>query len=200
MAEPYSEDRVEARSDHFSPLQITDLKTGETYEARLQNYSNGGIYFESDGRFEKGTKIHVCMQNAPYTHSSGVLKYYTGEVKWRMKLNQSYANYGYGIQWISGSNMQDMDSKSSNISEELREHPRKSYHKSIRFISDHGIHEGETRNVSLSGVSITTDEILEVGQTLKLNLPLNKGKKAKIIGQIVWINDEGFGLQFKKVR
>ena len=200
MAIPNSEDRAEVRSNHSAPLQVKDLSSGEIYEARMQNYSNGGIYFESDGRFEKGTKIHICMQHSQCAKSSGVLKYYTGEVRWRKELNLAYANYGYGIQLISGSSTQDKHSKSSNVTKELREHPRKPYHKSVRFSSDHGIHEGKTKNVSLSGLFIAADEKLEVGQILRLSLPLNKGKIAKIIGKIVWLNEEGFGLKFQKVK
>ena len=199
MTIPNSEDRAEVRFDHISALQVKDLRSGEIYEARMQNYSNGGMYFESDGRFEKGTKIHVCIQNSPYVRSSGVMEYYTGEVRWRQELNQVHATYGYGIQLISGSSSQDTDSRSSNSSKELRKHPRKPYFKSVQFSSVDGIHNGVTRNVSRSGVFIATDGKLEVGQILTLKLPLNKGKLAKIIGKIVWLNDEGFGLKFKKI-
>jgi Tfp pilus assembly protein PilZ len=199
MTIPNSEDRAEVRFDHIAPLQVKDLRSGEIYEARMQNYSNDGMYFESDGCFEKGTRIHVCIQNSPYVRSSGVLEYYTGEVRWRQELNQPHANYGYGIQLISGSSSQDTDSKSSNSSEELRKHPRKPYFKSVQFSTVDRIHNGVTRNVSRSGVFIATDEKLEVGQSLKLNLPLNEGKIAKIIGKIVWLNEQGFGLKFKRV-
>jgi hypothetical protein len=33
-----------------------------------------------------------------------------------------------------------------------------------------------------------------------LNLPLKKGKMVGTVGQIVWVNDEGFGLKFIKVK
>jgi len=70
MAEPYSEDRDETRFDHNSPLQVKDLGSGAIYEAKTQNYSNGGVYFESDGLFQNGTKIYICMKNSPYAQSS----------------------------------------------------------------------------------------------------------------------------------
>lgn len=184
MVQPYSEDRDEPRFDHFSLLQVKDLGSGETYEARMQNYSNGGIYFESDGLLEKGTKIYICMQNSPYAQASGVLEYHTGEVMWRKNLKRSFFNYGYGIQLGSDS----------------RKHSRTPFLKNVRFSSHNGIHEGKTKNISASGIFIATEEKLEVGQIIRLVLPLKKGKIAEIIGQIMWLNEEGFGLKFQKVK
>jgi len=184
MAQPNSEDRDEPRFDHSSPLQVKDLGSGEMYEARMRNYSNDGIYFESDGLLQKGAKIYICMQNSPYAESSGVLEYYTGEVMWRNDLKRSFYKYGYGIQFFS----------------DARKHPRTPYFKNIRFITDKGIHEGKTKNISASGIFIATEEKLEVGQIIRFNLPLGKDKTAEIIGQIMWLNKEGFGLKFQKVK
>ena len=184
MAQPNSEDRDEPRFDHTSPLQVKDLGSGEIYEARMQNYSNGGIYFESDGLLEKGAKIYISVQNSPYAQSSGVLEYYTGEVMWRKYLKRSFFNYGYGIQ----------------LSSDSRKHSRTPYYKNVRFSTHKGIHEGETKNISASGIFIATEEKLKVGQIIRLVLPLKKGKTAEIIGEILWLNEEGFGLKFQKVK
>ena len=184
MVQPNLEDREEPRFDHYSPLQVRDLKSGEIYEARMRNYSNGGIYFESDGLFQKGTKIYISMQNSPYADSSGVLEYHTGEVMWRNDLKRSFFNYGYGIQLGSDS----------------RKHSRMTYFKNLQFRTRKGIHEGKTKNISTSGIFIATEEKLEVGQLIRFSLPLAKDKTAEIIGQIVWANKEGFGLKFQKVK
>jgi Tfp pilus assembly protein PilZ len=199
MAIPNSEDRDEVRLDHFSPLQVKNLSSGDIYEARMQNYSNGGIYFESDGLFEEAAKIHICMQNSPYAQSSGVLEYCTGRVMWRKNLVRSYFKYGYGIRLVSFSGNEALKS-SDPEGKELRKHSRTPYFQSVRFSTANGIHEGQTKNISASGIFIATNEKLEVGQKIKLNLPLKEGKTAEIIGQIVWLNDEGFGLKFKKIK
>ena len=198
MVRPYSEYREEPRFDHTSPLQVKDLGSGEMYEARMQNYSNGGIYFESDGLLEKGSKIYISMQNSPYAKSSGVLEYYTGKVIWRKYLKRSFFNYGYGVQLVSGSIRQDRKSNDPKV-KESRRHPRKPFFRKIRFGTKKGVYEGSTKNISASGAFIATDEKLEVGQLLRLNLPF-KGKTAKILGKIVWLNEEGFGLKFQKVK
>ena len=184
MTEPNSEDRDEARFDHNSPLQVKDLGSGQIYEARMRNFSNGGIYFESDGLLQKGTKIYISVQNSPYAQSSGVLEYYNGDVMWRKSLKKSFFKYGYGIQ----------------LDSDQRKHSRTPYFKNVRFSTHEGIHVGRAKNISATGIFIATEEKLEVGQKIRFNLPLKKDKTAKIVGHIVWLNEEGFGLKFQKVK
>lgn len=196
---PYSEDRDDTRFDHFSPLHVNDLKSGELYEARMSNYSHNGIYFESDGLFQKGTKIYISMQNSPYAKSPDVLEYVYGEVMWRKGLKRSFFKYGYGIQLVTVSIKEGSETNNSQ-EQELRKHSRKPYFHNILFSTQKGLHTGRTKNFSASGVFIATEENLRVGQQLKLSLPLEKGKSAVIKGQIVWKNEEGFGLKFHRVK
>jgi len=200
MAKPNSEDRNEARFDHSSPLQIKDLGSGEIYEARMRNYSSGGIYFESDGRLRKGTRIYICVQHSPYAQSSGVLEYYTGEVMWCKHLKRSVFKYGYGIQLVSDSTAPAPDTASdSKTVKNSRRHPRKPYFRSVQFGNHEGMFKGSTKNLSPTGVFIATREKLQIGQQITLNLPLSSGKMSEVSGQIIWLNEEGFGLKFKKM-
>ena len=200
MAIPFSEHRDDPRFDHHSPLQIKDLSSGEIHEARMQNFSDGGIYFESDGLVQKGTKIYICMQNSPYAQSSGVLEYFTGEVIWRKYLKRSFFNYGYGIQLSTDSSKEELVFNHTKETKESRKHPRKPFFRDIRFGTKKGIFKASTKNISATGVFVASREKLEVGQQLKLSLPLKKGKSTDIIGQIVWLNEEGFGLKFQKIK
>jgi hypothetical protein len=161
------------------------------------NFSDNGIYFESNGLFQKGAKIYIGIQNSPYLRSSAILKYHKGEVMWRKYLKRSFFDYGYGIQF-TGSNKQNLAYKSPKIPKDLRRHPRKAYFRKIQFGNHKGIYKGSTKNISSSGVFIATGEELEVGQQLRMNLSL-KGKPIEIIGQVVWKNEEGFGLKFRKI-
>ena len=199
MAIPNSEDRDTTRFDHYSPLQVQDLKSGEIYEARMLNYSKGGIFFESDRVFKKGAQIYICIQNSPYTHSAGFLEYLHGEVLWRKTLKRSFFYYGYGIQLVSGSGNQKLDSNAARKGEDSRKHPRKPFFRDIGFRTRKGIHEGRSKNISASGLFIATEEKFEVGQLIKLNLPF-KSKTARVLGQIAWVNEEGFGLKFVKLK
>ena len=199
MAIAYSEDRKIERIDHISPLQVKDLRSGEIYEARMLNYSPNGIYFESDGVFHKGTKIYISIQNSPYCLSSDVLEYYNGKVMWQKNLNRSFFKFGYGVQLAADSVKPNLDAGDLKKGKNSRKHPRKPFHRAIQFGTSEGLFKGNTKNISASGAFIATEEKLEVGQSLKLNLPLKKDKIVEIIGQIVWLNEEGFGLKFIKI-
>lgn len=199
MVPPFSEDRDAKRFDHFSPLHVNDLKSGEIYDARMSNYSDSGIYFESDGFFQKGINIYISMQNSPYAQTSGVLEFLYGQVMWRKNLKRSFLKYGYGIQLVIDSSKEGSETNDQQV-KELRKHSRKLYFQNILYSTQKGLHTGITKNISESGAFIATEENLSVGQQLKLSLPRKKGKSALIIGQIVWLNKEGFGLKFQKVK
>jgi Tfp pilus assembly protein PilZ len=191
------EKRDDARMDYISPLQVMDLQSGETYEARMFNYSSRGIYFESDGVFEKGTNIYICIQNSPYILPSRILEYCNAEIMWVKNLKGSLSKYGYGIQLVSDSGKKDLDSNAVNKSKESRAHQRKPFFRTVPFGNGRVLSEGITENISASGVFVATEKKLKVGQSLKLHLPLKKGKTEEVVGRIVWINEAGFGLEFK---
>jgi Tfp pilus assembly protein PilZ len=200
MALQFPEDRNDTRFEHFSPLQVKNLSSGKIYKARMQNHSDDGIYFESDGIFQKGSKIYICMENSPYAQTSGLLEYYTGEVMWRKDLDDASYYFGYGVQLVSCLSKQDSHSNDDRKGESSRNHPRKPFFRTLQLgTKDKGIFEGRSKDISASGLFISTEEKLEIGQELRLILPL-KGKKAKIVGQIVWLNEEGFGLKFKEIK
>ena len=198
MALQFPEDRDDTRFEHVSPLQVKNLSSGKIYKARMQNHSDDGIYFESDGIFQKGSKIHICMQNSPYSQTSGLLEYYTGEVMWRKDLEDSSYYFGYGVQLVSCLSKQDMHSNDDRKGKGSRKHPRKPFSRTIGLgTKNKGNFKGVTKNISASGVFISAEAKLELGQELRLILPI-KGKKVNIEGQIAWLNEEGFGLKFKK--
>jgi Tfp pilus assembly protein PilZ len=193
-----TENRKKVRFSHISSLQVKELRSGQIYEARMFNYSDNGIYFESDVVFQKGDKIYIGIQNSPYPNSPCDLNYYKGEVKWRKNLKRSFFSYGYGVQLLSDSQNQSLKSDPANSTKDSRRHLRKPFSRTVQFENHKGIFEGSTKNISVSGVFIATEEKLKVGQVIELKLPI-KGKTAKIIGKIAWLNEEGFGLKFKKI-
>ena len=119
---------------------------------------------------------------------------------WRKESQQDTFSYEYGIQLASDSVLPDSNTKDAKVTKESRKHPRRSFSRPLRFGVQEDVFDGSTKNISASGVFIATDEKLEVGQIIKLNLPLKKGKMIGTQGEVVWVNDEGFGLKFLKVR
>jgi hypothetical protein len=77
-----------------------------------------------------------------------------------------------------------------------RRHTRKDFSHKIKFETENGIFEGTTKNISISGIFIATKEKFEVGQIIKLNLPTKSGVLVEFNGQIVRVNEEGFGLKY----
>ena len=191
------EKRGAARTDHNSPLRIRDLRSGVIHEARMVNYSDSGICFGTNGVLEKGTKIYICMQNSPYSLASGVLEYYNGEVMWRRESKRSLFKYEYGIQLVSNVSKQNLKSQTATKKKDIKKHASKSFVRSMKHDSNKRRSKATLNDISTSGVFIATEEKLEVGQLLKLNLPNKKGKREEIIGQIAWVDDKGFGLKFK---
>jgi Tfp pilus assembly protein PilZ len=194
------DDRGAKRTAYLTPLQVTDLSSGDTYEAKMLDYSENGICFASDEVFERGTALYFSILYPPNYFTSRVFEYYKGEVVRRTDLKGSAFSYEYGIQLVSASSRQESNSKNAKTTKESRNHPRRAFFRSLRFGTQKDIYTGSTKNISASGVFIAANEKLKVGQLLNLNLPLKKGKMVRAVGQIVWTNDEGFGLKFTEIK
>jgi Tfp pilus assembly protein PilZ len=190
------EKRDSVRLAHISPIKFKTLNPGKVGKARMFNYSKNGIYFESDSHLDMGAEIYLSIQDSPYAFLSGTAEYYKGKVMWRKKLKDSSFYYGYGIKFISAPNEKKSANTSSKNKKDLRRHQRKPCNEIIMFLSQNGINEGLAKNISASGVFIASKEKLQPGQTITLALSSKNGKETKIKGQIVWANDEGFGVKF----
>ena len=190
------ENRDSVRIGHISPIKFKTLNPGKVCKARMFNYNKNGIYFESDSALETGAEIYLSIQDSPYAFLSDTTEYYRGKVMWRKKLKDASFYYGYGIKFVSACNEKKSSTSDPKSKKNLRRHQRKPHNESILFVSQSGINEGFTKNISASGVFISAKEKLEVGQTITLALPLKDGKETKIKGQIAWANDEGFGVKF----
>ncbi len=183
MTKPFPEDRDAVRVQQNLKLHIEDSRSGAIFGARMFNYSSQGIYLESDAALPKGTKIYISMQNEQSSRLSGILENFYGDVIWREKLKHGSYKFGYGVQ----------------LHADLRKHPRKPFFQSIRFGTRNDRYEATTRDISASGVFIASDEKLEIGQSMKLDLSLKNGDNIKIMGQIVRLEEDGFGVKFKKI-
>ena len=175
-----------------------DLRSGDLFEAKTLDYSDGGISFASDGRFEKGSPLYFGILYPPNYFTSRVIEYYKGKVMWRKDLKESRFRYGYGVQLVSDLHQAESQADDAKTIKESRKHPRRPFIRPLRFATADDVYDGTTQNISASGVFIATNDKLEVGQSLKLNLPLKKGKMVGAVGKVVWVNEEGFGLKFVK--
>ena len=193
------ENRDSARMGHTSSLQVKDLKSGKIHKARMFNYSKEGVYFESDSVLNPGMQIYIGIQNSPYASLPDVLEYHRAEIIWRKKLKRSFFRFGYGIRLASLATKQDLKLNDRKKAKDLRKHPRRPCNQSTLFAAQNGVFEGSIKNISTSGVFVMAKRAFEVGQIINLALPFKNGKEVKIRGQIVWTNDEGFGIKFLRI-
>jgi len=92
------EHRKNERFYHESPVMIEDSRTGFKYNGLMQNYSNSGMYLESDYAPRPNRKLHITVDNLPLNSSPQT---YMAQVKWRRLLNQDSAyDYGIGVQYF----------------------------------------------------------------------------------------------------
>jgi hypothetical protein len=189
------ENRDTARIDHTSSLQIQDLQSGKIYKAKMLNYSKEGFYFESDSVLNPGMQFYIGIQNSPYAALPDVLEYHRAQIMWRKELKRSFFRYGYGVKLASSADKQDLKNDTKKT-KDYRKHTRKQYNKSTMFATRNGIFEGSIKNISASGVFMVAKSAFKAGQIITLSLPFKNGKEVKVKGEIVWTNDEGFGLKF----
>ena len=192
------ENRDRARIDHTSHLQIKDLQSGKIHKAKMLNYSKEGFYFESDSALEPGVDFYIGIHNSPYASLPDVLEYHRAQIMWRKELKRSFFKFGYGVKLAPASPEQNLNDDTKKT-KDLRKHPRKPCNHSTMFATKNGIFEGTIKNISLSGVFIAAKTAFNAGQIITLSLPFKNGKDAKVKGEIVWTNDEGFGIKFLSI-
>jgi hypothetical protein len=190
------ERRENARIDQISPLKIKSLKSGKIHNARMYNYSKKGMYFESDSILHTGDHIYIGIQDSPYAFSSGVVEYYRAEIRWHKKLKDSFFDYGYGVELATADKKQNSNKVKTREDKNTGNFPKNADQKTIKFTDHRKTYEGLLKDVSSSGIFLATEENFSEGQMLSFEIPQKNGNTAKINGQIVWVDDEGFGVIF----
>lgn len=82
----------------------------------------------------------------------------------------------------------------------IRKFPRKNCSETTFFSTRTMVFEGLIKNISQEGVYIKSLLGLPVGQSITVAVPSTRRKNEdiKIAGRVVWINADGFGVQFYK--
>lgn len=197
------ERRSDIRTNYKSPATVEDSK-GIIYRARIVNYSNNGLYIETDWPLEAGSEIYIEMEKSPYASSTfDSLDRRQSVIMWHTKLKDSYYRHGYGIKYI-----RDFEEKASPIrvfnqtkeDEEMRLYPRKHFSNSVYFTSQSKYFEGLIHNISKNGMFIETRDIFNEGQSLRLVIPGTKIDNGTMLkGEIKHLSRKGIGVQFKRI-
>jgi hypothetical protein len=191
------ENRNKTRFAHESKVTLESTEIGFRRDARMFNFSDFGIYFESDYRLQPGAEIFVGISDSPFAPVPDKYERYRAIVKWRKKLKRSSYYYGYGVEIVEES----PKSAEPHPYDGTREHPRKDAAIRVTYEFDNEKYDGVTENVSSSGAFIRSDFPLSLStdQIVKLWIPLKKkGRIARLTGQVTRTNLRGFGVKFIK--
>ena len=101
----YPEKRFYPRNPCKLPATIEEVEDNFLYRARLVNYSNTGIFVETDVVLESGTEIVVGIEDSlfPFQPFAGkpegidASECYRARVIWQKGIEDSIFNYGYII-------------------------------------------------------------------------------------------------------
>jgi len=156
------------------------------------NYSDTGIYFESDAILEPGAEVYIGLRNSPFEDRPNDYACYRLTIMWRKELKEdAHFFYGYGTQIVSP----EIPEKAKSHRKQRR-HARRPFNRQVRFAADHTISEGLAVDISPSGVFVKSGKRLRTGQIITLRLPDKTGKEVVVQGRVVWSNADGFGLKF----
>ena len=199
----YFERRSATRIKYKSPIRVEDLK-GIIYNARIVNYSNEGLYIETDWLLKPGTEIYIEMTKSPYSPSNFDLSERRQSlILWHTKLKGTFFGYGYGVKYIP-----DLDEiptpittlKKTEITEENRKHPRKHLYRSVLLSSENHYFEGFINNLSKNGMFIETRDNFAVGQVVRIAIPGTKIDNGTMLkSEVKHLGRKGIGVQFKSL-
>lgn len=199
----FYEKRSGNRTDFKSPITVED-SSGIIYKARMVNYSDSGLYIETDWLLRPGTEIYIEMKKSPYTSNTFDLpERYRSVILWHARLENSFYSYGYGVRYAPDVDAQTPQIKvlqETKISEDLRRYPRRHFSNTVFFTSQNAYFEGLINNISRNGIFIETIDDFTVGQMVRLVIPGTKIDNGTMLkGEIRHRNKKGIGLQFKQL-
>jgi hypothetical protein len=192
------EKRDNTRFDYQAPIVLEDAKFGILQGARMFNYSDFGLYFETDHFLAPGTDIYIGIPNSPYAADPDIYERYHSEIKWRKPLKRSSFYYGYGARFLQT----DPLDRPIERGIESRKHPRKPCSLYVKYAVQRQIFQGKVQNISLGGVFLKLDanDNLDVGQRFQLAIPnRKKGRVIKRNAKVIWSNLRGLGAEFQRI-
>lgn len=200
--------RKNDRIDYTAGALIESLDSISSASACIANYSNGGLYFESDTLITPGTSIYLGIFGSPYCDSAAEYECHRVKIKWCKDLYNSDFKYGYGAQHLDpiGAYSRDTEQHFYDIPRYLklvmedgrdsRKYPRKPACKTVFFTSSDRCCDGTITNVSKGGFFIEAKTGLEVGDRINLTVPGTKFDKGLMLkAEIVRTTSSGIGVK-----
>ena len=92
-----TEKRVEDREFHKVPVLVQELNDIYIYSARMFNFNNKGVYFETDAALEVGADIIIGIEGSTFISPSGSMvapKFYRAKILWQKNLISCFFYFG----------------------------------------------------------------------------------------------------------
>lgn len=193
----YIERRAGPRIGHKAPLKIKSIKTGVFSNARIVNYCDNGLYFESNSVLNAGAEIIIGIEDSPFSYGADVFDVYRAKILWHRPVKSTFYSFGYGVQLIS---THPINKRRVNDETDRRKYPRWNCNQSACFCSQNQLYKGVVKNVGPNGLFIETHKTLPVGRLIELKVLDRKTDTLKLLrGEIVRSGPEGVGVRVKKI-
>ena len=95
------ERRLSARLPHLSQLKVKELNSGVFFNGRMFNYSENGLYFETDIGLTPGTEVFIAIEDSPFCKSATGHDFYQAVIRHCSELEDSHFRYGCGAQLVA---------------------------------------------------------------------------------------------------
>ncbi|MDX1707490.1 MAG: PilZ domain-containing protein [Desulfobacterales bacterium] len=192
----YIERRAGARVAFKSPLKIKNLKSGTFSNARMVNYGDHGVYFESNSNLAEGAEIILGIENSPFSNGSDIFDVYRAKILWRKRAQSNFFDYGYGALLLSESS----ETMEASAKADMRRYPRWSCCQSVCFSSQNRKYRGTVKNACPIGLFVETSDTLAVGQNIEMKIRDRKTDRVKVLtGEIVRTGPSGVGIRLKSM-
>jgi hypothetical protein len=189
--------RRHERAKYKTPVKTESLQSGINEGARMVNFSNTGIYFETDELFQPGVEIFIGIENSPYSQTAAY-ECYLAKVKWGKRLKNNPLAYGYGAKYVDIPREKDILKANRVEKNDQRKHPRKLLAKPAIFRFEDKSYDGFIMDISQKGCFIKNRDIFETGQILNLVIPGTKIDEDNMLKvEIVRLSPVGIGVEFK---
>ena len=208
------ERRKHKRYQYEAVISHDILSQEATPAGKLYNFSNSGLYFESNQTFYTGEEIFVEIIDHPRSSDIGLELLFDVEIVWRKELQGSVFKQGYGakintpVESIEKKFAESIPPKSSpptfpkleKIKKiDARAYPRKGCHKSLLFNYKNTICRGLVTNISRGGAFFKTTSKFSLGHKIKFVITDSRTRKnIKLMGWIVRLTSDGFAVTFNR--
>jgi len=94
------ERRKNERFEHKSAILHSTNPPDFFYRGTMHNYSNEGLYFESNEDLLQGDEISMSIQNPPQQYDMKPQEYFNVRIMWCKVLQGATYQVGYGVKLI----------------------------------------------------------------------------------------------------